>query len=69
MSLARHSGVDGLWYMLGNLSLSRFYSMHLALRECIFSLGVFLTHTVMTVVEIKAIEEGLYGTRYEARAQ
>jgi len=38
-------GVPGLWYMLGNLSLCRFHSKHVALQ-------------------IKAIEEGIFGTRY-----
>ena len=28
----RHSGVQGLWYMIGNLSLCRFHSNHVALR-------------------------------------
>ena len=28
----RHSGVQGLWYMMGNLALCRFHSNHVALR-------------------------------------
>ncbi|KAF5392901.1 hypothetical protein D9757_000853 [Collybiopsis confluens] len=41
--------VPGLWYCLGNLSLDRFHSKHLALQ-------------------IKAIEEKKFGTRYSLRA-
>ena len=65
----RHSGVDGLWYMVGNLSLSRFFSTHLALREWIFFHCVAYTHIETYIAEIKAIEEGIYGTRYEKRAR
>ncbi|KAJ7292438.1 hypothetical protein C8J57DRAFT_1265861 [Mycena rebaudengoi] len=43
----RDVGVHGLWYMMGNLTLSRFHSKHLALQ-------------------IKAMEEGLFGERYSA---
>ncbi|KAK7056044.1 flavin-containing monooxygenase [Favolaschia claudopus] len=43
----RGMGVRGLWYMMGNLAMSRFYSKHLALQ-------------------IKAMEEGVFGERYGA---
>ncbi|KAF8651407.1 hypothetical protein AX16_004800 [Volvariella volvacea WC 439] len=43
----RDIGFKGLWYMVGNLALSRFHSSHLALQ-------------------IKAMEEGVFGTRYRA---
>ncbi|KAF9448561.1 FAD/NAD(P)-binding domain-containing protein [Macrolepiota fuliginosa MF-IS2] len=42
-------GAPNLWFMMGNLSLCRFYSKHLALQ-------------------IKAIEEGIFGERYQAKA-
>ncbi|KAF8150950.1 hypothetical protein B0H34DRAFT_730728 [Crassisporium funariophilum] len=41
----RDLGVEGMWYMMGNLALCRFYSKHVALQ-------------------IKAIEEGVFGERY-----
>jgi len=41
----RDLGYQGLWYIMGNLALSRFYSKHIALQ-------------------IKAMEEGLFGERY-----
>jgi len=28
----KHTGVQGLWYMMGNLALCRFHSNHIALR-------------------------------------
>ncbi|KAJ7113220.1 hypothetical protein C8R44DRAFT_741549 [Mycena epipterygia] len=43
----RDLGVPGLWYMLGNLALSRFHSKHVALQ-------------------IKAMEENVFGERYAA---
>ncbi|KAJ6564733.1 FAD/NAD(P)-binding domain-containing protein [Mycena capillaripes] len=43
----RDLGVHGLWYMMGNLALARFYSKHVALQ-------------------IKAMEEGVFGERYSA---
>jgi hypothetical protein len=36
----RHSGVQGLWYMMGNLALSRFHSNHIALRMFFFQILV-----------------------------
>ena len=30
----REVGLPNVWYMMGNLAWSRFYSKHLALREC-----------------------------------
>ncbi|PFH47514.1 hypothetical protein AMATHDRAFT_67595 [Amanita thiersii Skay4041] len=44
----RDMGVPGLWYMTGNLALSRFHSKHLALQ-------------------IKAMEEGVFGERYSLK--
>ena len=56
----------------GNLALSRFHSKHIALREspqyvveiykktCI----VFLINDPFEILEIKAMEEGLFGERY-----
>lgn len=35
-SVWRDSGVEGLYCMMGNLALCRFYSKHLALREFLF---------------------------------
>lgn len=43
--LYRDMGIPGLWCMMGNLALCRFYSKHIALQ-------------------IKAIEENIFGTRY-----
>ncbi|KAJ3559302.1 hypothetical protein NM688_g425 [Phlebia brevispora] len=43
----REVGVPNVWYMMGNLAWSRFYSKHVALQ-------------------IKAKQEGLFGTRYSA---
>ncbi|KAJ7511132.1 hypothetical protein B0H11DRAFT_1954105 [Mycena galericulata] len=43
----RDLGVPGLWYMTGNLALSRFHSKHVALQ-------------------IKAMEENVFGERYSA---
>jgi len=40
-------GVPGLWYMVGNLALCRFYSKHV-------------------VLQIKAMEEGIFGSRYDS---
>ncbi|THG94114.1 hypothetical protein EW026_g7289 [Hermanssonia centrifuga] len=43
----REVGVPNVWYMMGNLAWSRFFSKHVALQ-------------------IKAKQEGLFGTRYPA---
>ncbi|TCD62522.1 hypothetical protein EIP91_006771 [Steccherinum ochraceum] len=43
----RELGTPGLWYMMGNLAWSRFFSKHVALQ-------------------IKAKQEGVFGTRYSA---
>jgi len=56
------NGLRGLWYMMGNLALCRFHSTHLTLREyCCCLLNCELT----CGLEIKAIEEGVMGSRYE----
>ncbi|KAG6818697.1 hypothetical protein H0H93_002696, partial [Arthromyces matolae] len=46
----RDIGVKGLWSIIGNLALSRFYSKHVALQ-------------------IKAMEEGIFGERYSAKTR
>jgi len=63
----RHTGVQGLWYMMGNLALCRFHSNHVALRMFFFYPFSFTLEKCLFyfILEIKAMEEGVYGTRYE----
>jgi hypothetical protein len=50
---------------IGNLAMCRMHSKHLALRKLLIMVqGAIGTHHIYT--EIKAIEEGIYGARYEA---
>lgn len=63
----RQLGVPNLWYMMGNLAWSRFFSKHVALRECLSSLLTFIVHRLTFfyfLVEIKAKQEGIFGTPY-----
>lgn len=62
----RELGTPGLWYMMGNLAWCRFFSKHVALREC-GSLIHHLSHvSYFPFTEIKAKQEGVFGTRYSA---
>ncbi|KAF8629969.1 hypothetical protein AX17_005535 [Amanita inopinata Kibby_2008] len=54
-------GVTNLWYMMGSLGQSRFYSKLLALREFSSNFGYGRTDLL---AEIKAKEEDVFGTRY-----
>jgi hypothetical protein len=51
--------------LAGNLALCRFHSKHVALRMCwFFQLNSY--SSAAATVEIKAIEEGVFGERYSA---
>jgi len=60
----RDLGVRGLWYMIGNLALCRFHSTHLTLRT---SFAPGCDWSLIFYSEIKAIEEGIFGTRYSRK--
>jgi hypothetical protein len=63
----RDLGVEGLWYMVGNLALCRFHSKHLALRTWPFFFFFSLSRgwtDMRSSLEIKAQLEGVFGTRY-----
>jgi hypothetical protein len=50
---------------IGNLAMCRMHSKHLALRESVIK-GKVTIGTAHICTEIKAIEEGIHGVRYEA---
>jgi uncharacterized YccA/Bax inhibitor family protein len=52
--------------LLGNLALCRFHSKHIALRMCFKLVCATVSCTDMSLkIEIKAMEEGIFGTRYD----
>ena len=58
--------------LLGNLALCRFHSRHVALRKhillavCLVLLFFSPNPLLPLLLEIKAIEEGVFGNRYSA---
>ncbi|PSS35577.1 hypothetical protein PHLCEN_2v1454 [Hermanssonia centrifuga] len=62
----REVGVPNVWYMMGNLAWARFFSKHVALRTSA-SFVISKAHiSPFNPTEIKAKQEGLFGTRYPA---
>lgn len=59
------NAVAGLWCMIGNLALCRFYSKHLALRMCCI-VAIMDQLLRCPIVEIKAYEENVFGVRYSS---
>ncbi|KAJ6556727.1 hypothetical protein DFH09DRAFT_1084438 [Mycena vulgaris] len=62
----RDTGIKNLWYMVGSLAMNRFHSKHLALRM-LFN-GREWHDLTLCAVEIKAIEENVFGTRFSLDA-